>query len=251
MGDVIKTLAVIQHTSAEYLGLIEDHLEGRRIRFQYYRPFTSAGLLPEPSAITDGLVLLGGGPWGACAAGHPLPTLAAEIALTRQALAAHVPVIGIGLGAVILALAAGGDAAPTALRFTVGTARRTAAQALGGWLPERYPLVRYGRDDPLLPDDAVTLAEDQDHRPALFQIGERAFGFLGHPGIKSAIVEDLIMEFAEAPDEIEIGLQRLRESCGALEQALIPLMTGLIHCTGLMRNDIGGLRRHRLSIRVS
>ena len=29
----MKTLVVIQHTSAEYLGLIEDHFEGRRIRF--------------------------------------------------------------------------------------------------------------------------------------------------------------------------------------------------------------------------
>jgi hypothetical protein len=29
----LKTVHVFQHTSAEYLGLIEDHLEGRSIRF--------------------------------------------------------------------------------------------------------------------------------------------------------------------------------------------------------------------------
>ncbi len=30
----MKTLCVLQHTEAEYLGLMEDHLEGRNIRFQ-------------------------------------------------------------------------------------------------------------------------------------------------------------------------------------------------------------------------
>ena len=34
----MNVVAVIQHTSGEYLGLIEDHLEGRRIRFQYFLP---------------------------------------------------------------------------------------------------------------------------------------------------------------------------------------------------------------------
>ena len=42
----MKLIHVVQHTSAEYLGLIEDHLEGRGIRFRYHRPFTSKGTLP-------------------------------------------------------------------------------------------------------------------------------------------------------------------------------------------------------------
>ena len=60
----MKTLAVVQHTSAEYLGLLEDHLEGRRIRFRYARPFATGGRVPGPDGLHDGLVLLGGGPWG-------------------------------------------------------------------------------------------------------------------------------------------------------------------------------------------
>ncbi len=47
----VKTLAVVQHTSAEYLGLIEDHLEGRRIRFRYCRPFATGGRVPGPDAV--------------------------------------------------------------------------------------------------------------------------------------------------------------------------------------------------------
>ena len=31
----MKTLFVVQHVEAEYLGLLEDHFEGRNIRFRY------------------------------------------------------------------------------------------------------------------------------------------------------------------------------------------------------------------------
>jgi GMP synthase-like glutamine amidotransferase len=234
VSDVVKTLAVIQHTSAEYLGLMEDHFEGRRIRFRYFRPFTAGGRVPQPGQITDGLVLLGGGPWGAAPGAHRLPTLDEELDLTAGALAAANPVIGIGLGALILTLAAGGSVAPAPLGFEVTTANRTEEGALAGYLPQRYPLVRYGRDEGILPREARVLARDQKGRPALFQLGERAFGFAGHPGVKSAIVEDLIMEFAETPAEPELGLQALRAGQGAIETALVPIMTGLVRCTGLM-----------------
>ena len=62
------TVQVIQHTSAEFLGLIEDHLEGRSIRFRYCRPFTGKVPLPKAEALDDGLILLGGGPWGSAGA---------------------------------------------------------------------------------------------------------------------------------------------------------------------------------------
>ncbi|NNL65098.1 MAG: GMP synthase, partial [Myxococcales bacterium] len=91
----MKVLAVVQHTAGEYLGLIEDHLEGRRIRFQYFRPFAGGRKLPAPELPADGLILLGGGPWGAAGARN-LPTLAREVELTRARLAAGTPVIGFG-----------------------------------------------------------------------------------------------------------------------------------------------------------
>ena len=247
MSDVAKTLAVIQHTSSEYLGLMEDHLEGRRIRFRYFRPFTAGGQLPKSNEASDGLILLGGGPWGATPGAHRLPTLDAEVARTAMTLAEARPVIGIGLGALILALAAGGGANPAPLVFEVGTARRTASDALGGFLPEQYPLVRYARDEVILPSKARVLARDEAGRPALFQVGERAFGFSGHPGVKSAMVEDLIMEFDEGPAEPEVGLRVLRAERGAIEEALVPIMTGLVRCTGLME-EVQGLGAAALGV---
>jgi GMP synthase-like glutamine amidotransferase len=234
VADVIRTLAVVQHTSSEYLGLLEDHLEGRRIRFRYFRPFTAGGRLPSLPEAADGLVLLGGGPWGAAAGARRLPSLDTEVELTAAALAAATPVIGIGLGALILALAAGGAVAAAPLVFAVTPARRVVAEALCGLLPERYPLVRYGRDEVTLPQAARVLARDPREAPALFQLGEQAFGFLGHPGVKSAIIEDLIMEFPETPAEIGLELAALREAQPAIEAALVPIMTGLTRSLQLM-----------------
>jgi GMP synthase-like glutamine amidotransferase len=234
----MNRLNVVQHTSADYLGLMEDHLEGRRIRFNYFRPFTEQGTVPGAGDTCDGLVLLGGGPWGS-AGGRDLPTLRQEIELTRAMLNMGKPVIGIGLGAQILALAAGGGSEPAPLAFEVGHARRVVDDALAGFLPERFPHAVYMRDRPLPPADAEILALDEQDRPALFQLGTNALGFTGHPGFKTAMAEDLIMEFEEAPEDPAPNLQRLQLMAREIEDALVPIMTGIIKVTGLMQ-----VRRH-------
>lgn len=230
---IVRTLAVIQHTSADYLGLVEDHLEGRRIRFRYYRPFTGGRSLPGPGDVSGGLVLLGGGPWGS-AGERDVPTLAAEVELARHALATGAPVLGIGLGAQILCRAAGGGSTPAPLVFDVGEGRRVRDDALNGFLPERFPLVRYLRDRPVLPDGAEILAVDERDEPCIFRIGPRALGFTGHPGMKTAMVEDLIMEFTEGPADPAAGLLALRERKRDIEDALVPVMTGVVQVLGLM-----------------
>jgi len=229
----MKQIHVIQHTSAEYLGLIEDHLEGRNVRFKYYRPFAGKEALPHRDKISEGLILLGGGPWGS-AGGRDLPTLKEEIALAHTCLMREWPVIGIGLGAQVLALAAGGSTQATEFVFEITTARRSTDDALDGYLPEQFPLALYMRDWPVPPAYATILAHDAMERPAVWQIGRSAFGFAAHPGIKRAMIEDLIMEFEESPPDAATSLDRLAAVQGPLEDALVPIMAGLIRLTGWM-----------------
>ncbi len=229
----MKTINVVQHTSAEFLGLIEDHLEGRGVRFAYHRPFAAKGGLPSADAVTAGLVLLGGGPWGS-AGSRDVPTLAAEIALARACVSRGVPVIGIGLGAQVLALATGGASEPSPLELSVGVATRVCDDALRGYLPQRFPLAIYMRDWPVPPTHTQVLATDERGRAALWQIGASAFGFAGHPGLKVAMVEDLVMEFEDAPANIEAELAQLRAAQREIEDALVPIMTGLVQMTGWM-----------------
>ncbi len=231
-ADPMNVVAVIQHTSGEYLGLMEDHLEGRRIRFQYYRPF-AAGQLPKNEVPADALILLGGGPWGS-AGTRDLPTLAEEVALTRARLEEGTPVIGFGLGAQILSLAAGGGSEARDLTFELLTAKRTVDDALNGFLPETFNQAVYMRDWPVPPATATVLAEDEKGRPAAWQIGDNAYGFSGNPGIKLGMVEDLIMEFEEVPRDAPAKLDELRRLQPVLEDELVPIMTGLVQCTHLM-----------------
>jgi len=228
------TVQVVQHTSAEFLGLIEDHLEGRNVRFRYCRPFTGKVPLPKADALDDGLILLGGGPWGS-AGTRDVPTLAEEISLAAKCLELEKPVVGIGLGAQILAIAAGGKAESAPLEFSVLKAKRAAPGALGGYLPDEYPLAIYMRDWPASPPGAEVLAIDEKGRAALWRAGKRALGFAGHPGLKVAMVEDLIMEFEEGPANVEGGLAQLRAAQRSIEDALVPLMTGVVQLMGWMR----------------
>jgi GMP synthase-like glutamine amidotransferase len=91
------------------------------------------------------------------------------------------------------------------------------------------------RDRPVLPADARVLAEDERGRPAVFQVGENALGFIGHPGFKTAMAEDLIMEFEDSPENPAPLLEKLQVMMREVEDALVPIMTGIIKVTGLMQ----------------
>ena len=245
----MNVVAVVQHTSGEYLGLIEDHLEGRRIRFQYFRPFAGGGKLPATDLPADALFLLGGGPWGS-AGTRDLPTLADEVEITRRRLEEGTPVVGFGLGAQILAIAAGGGSETSELVFEASSLTRVCDDALNGFLPPAFTQVVYMRDRPVLPPAARVLAKDEQGRPAVFQVGENAYGFLGNPGIKLGMVEDLIMEFEEVPDDTAQGLETLRSLQTRIEDELVPIMTGLVQCTSLMSSPRASVEAQELDTKV-
>ncbi len=229
----MKTICVIQHTEAEYLGLIEDHLESRSIRFRYFRPFTKGGTLPIDEEEYDGLVLLGSGPFG-IVSGPLLPSLGPELRLAERYLETGKPVLGFGAGSILLAVAAGGGADEAPLRFVVSEAGRSGECTSGQILPEVFPYGAYLRDRPVLPERAQILANDHLGEPLVYSVGGNSFGFAGHPGIKSAMVEDLIMEFEEAPDNTADMLKQLRKNQAGIAEALSVMMVGLVHKCGWM-----------------
>lgn len=232
----MKTLCVLQHFESDYLGLMEDHFEGRNIRFNYCRPFTPGGMIPFSAEEYAGLIILGAGPFG-IVSGNLIPSIGAELRLARDFLQRGLPVIGIGIGSCILATETGGGADEAPLRFIVDKARRVVPQALGGHMPESFPIAVYMRDRPVLPTDARILAVDSAGEPALFQIRDNCFGFLGHPGIKSAMIEDLIMEFDEVPDGTGEKLGDVRAVQSEMAAALGEMMVGLVEQTHLMQES--------------
>ena len=186
--------------------------------------------MPATVKFTNGVILLGGGPWGS-AGNCNLPTLDEEVKLVRDCMLRGISVLGIGLGAQILALASGGKVYSSPLQFCVGKARRFDKSALNGYLPDTFPIATYMRDGFEAPPHAEILAVDTEGNTVAFQVAENCFGFAGHLGLKVAIVEDLIMEFEEAPDDIVGTLEDLRREQGPIEDALVPIMTGIVQRT--------------------
>jgi len=90
------------------------------------------------------------------------------------------------------------------------------------------------RDRPVLPASAEVLAVDDAGNAAVFRVGDNAYGFLGNPGIKLGMVEDLIMEFDEVPDGAAERLETFRPLRIRIEDDLVSIMTGLVQCTSLM-----------------
>jgi GMP synthase-like glutamine amidotransferase len=210
--------------------------DGRPLRraqhpLSYKRPFAAGGTVPADASGYDGLILLGGGPYG-IVSGHLLPSLAPELRLTRSFIEAGLPVVGIELGAVMLAVAAGGGAEEAPLRFTVVQASRTRSDALGGHLPERFPSAAYLRDRLVPPDGADILAVSESGEPAVLSLRGNCLAFVGHPGMKSGMAEDLIMEFAETPPDTVEALAELRSLQADVAEALTGIMVGIGQHTG-------------------
>ncbi len=232
----MRTVAVLQNTDAEHLGLIEDHLEGRNIRFRYIRPSHDSDWQKHIELRKDGLIVLGAAPWGTVSEPR-LPLLDARVQAIRSSLEAGIPTVAISTGTQLLALAAGHPVTTAELCFRIDTAHRINAEPLNGFVPQTFPAVTYMRDFPGLPDDAKIICETADGTPVLYQPMDNCLCFIGHPGIKSAIIEDSVLQ-ANAPlsDAGEL-FSRLRAMQSELSEALVTLMTGVIQFTGWMQAE--------------
>ena len=230
----MKTISVLQNTDAEHLGLIEDHLEGRNIRFRYIRPAHDSSWTAKFNLPKDGLIILGAAPYGTVSS-PKLPLLDQRIKIIETCLDEKLPVLAFGTGTQLLMLACGNAVKPSELSLNVQTAKRVDPEALNGHLPRKYPVVTYMRDIPIVPSDSRILSVTEDGTPALFQIFDNCLGFIGHPGLKSAMIEDSIVQmpaFDVAEPEV---LETIRNRQSEIEAALVSMMTGVIQLTGWMR----------------
>ena len=229
----MKTIAVLQNTASEHLGNIEDHLEGRNIRFRYVRPANDPNWEAKMALPKDGLIVLGAAPYGTVS----LPVvfqLDRKIEAVQDCLNKNLPIVAFGTGTQILLLAAECTVSPSPLELNLQTAYRHDAGALGGYLPDQFPVVTYMRDRPELPSEAKILARFVDHRPAVFQLFSHCLGFIGHPGMKGAMIEDSLVQFPDIDIDASQVLGELRSRQRELETSLTAMMTGIIQFTGWM-----------------
>ena len=175
-----------------------------------------------PSSPTgyDGVLLLGGGFMPD--ADERAPWLPAERRLAAAAVAGGVPLLGVCLGAQVLAHVAGGTVVADSGRpehGSVGVSLLPGAEgdALLGALPMLFPAIEHHRDEVVaLPPDAVHLATSAACPHQAFRVGERAWGVQFHPEASA----DRLARWD--PDRLAaegFDLAALREAADAAEPA--------------------------------
>jgi hypothetical protein len=95
-------------------------------------------------------------------------------------------------------------------------------------------MASYLRDIPVLRPEWQVFARTAEGAPMIFAPRPNALGFLGHPGMKRGMAEDLIMEFADTPEDCPEALAALGEAQADLAEVLGPMMVWMVARCGWM-----------------
>ena len=232
----MKNYCVVQHTYSEFLGLIESQLEKRDIGFSYHRPFVGQDM-PGSAAQFDGLWLLGGA-WPLTDEEHN-PQIPDELALIDVFRRSSRPVIGLGMGGMLVALQAGGTArSKPAYRAEFVTAHKTPA-GVGDALAEavdgrRVLVLVHGSVD--LPGGLEPTLVDDEGRWLAVRPDALTYGLLFRPEMKPGMLEDIIMEARHNPPP-NMGelLGEARMEWPAMQEVTSQVVAGLVTELSLMQ----------------
>ena len=184
----MRPALVITHLPDRQDGIVRDALRAGGCQVIERNPGDSE---PLPAAgEVAGIVTLGGRQSATRVAQDPF--LVAEVQLLQSALAQRVPVLGMCLGAQLLAVAAGGTVSYSG-QMNAGWPQLSvlpaaAADPLFGAFPERLPVLAWHEDIIEMPPQATELAVTPGPGAALFRVGDSAWGSQAHLELTPAML---------------------------------------------------------------
>jgi GMP synthase (glutamine-hydrolysing) len=172
---------VFQHVAAEPLGTLDPMLRQRGHRIRYVNFHRDPDARPD-IARYDALIVLGGPQMPDQAEDHP--HLAVEMRCIEGALAREIPVLGICLGAQLLAHTLGAAVRPMPRWemgwFDIEPTHFSAADSLFCALVEPQPAFHWHGYTFDLPDGAIHLARSEQCDLQAFRYGANAYGLQCH-----------------------------------------------------------------------
>jgi len=186
-------VVIFQHVPFEGPGLIGDMLEGRGIHHVIVETYDD-GPLPLSPAGYSAVIIMG----GPMSANDPLPFMEKEQTFLAEALDRGLPMLGVCLGAQILASVLGGEI-KTASEPEVGWGEVTLTEdglsdPLFTGLDKVLPVLHWHTETFDLPEGAVLLASSDICENQAFRWGKSAYGFQFHLEAASEMVEDWLSE---------------------------------------------------------
>lgn len=187
--DSSTKVLVMEHLAIEPAAVIGDVLEENGILLEHYD--TEALAAPSPVDDYAGFVIMGG-PMSANDA-H-LPFIAAELELTRHGLRKGTPMLGICLGAQLLAKAAGGRVHASPVReigwYPVYPTSEATDDPLFSLLPEQATTIFQWHGETFeLPATATLMATNPAVPHQAFRLGRGQYGLQFHVEVDEEIIE--------------------------------------------------------------
>ncbi|MEZ5797310.1 MAG: type 1 glutamine amidotransferase [Paracoccaceae bacterium] len=198
-------VAIVENTRVTHHGQVGVALHEAAARIDLWKPWAGQPLPARPEA--DALVVFGGEQSARDDGTHPyLPHLAD---LMAEYTALDRPVLGICLGAQVLARAFGADnllgAAPEFGWCQVRLTDEGRADPLMGRLPEAFPIYQWHSDTFTLPAGATRLAGSDRAAQQAFRIGRATYGTQFHFEASRAVVADWAREFPQVIEKASPG----------------------------------------------
>jgi GMP synthase (glutamine-hydrolysing) len=210
---VVKHLLIFQHDPLEDLGVFEQVLERYNVSFRHVRLY-EGGTPTEPWDEVGALVILGG-PM-AVHEEENYPFLRLEKTIIRTAVKEGIPILGICLGAQLIAAATGAEVYRGNIQeigwLPISVSLDGQMDPLLGYLPGKPTVFQWHGDGFDLPKGAKRLASSLYYQNQAFRIGKNIYGLQFHLEVTPTMIERWMnqrgKELAQipyiSPDKIQV-----------------------------------------------
>ena len=195
----------VRHPGGGTCGLLEERCDAGGHELVEWNPGAGEPM-PAPLAEFDAVAVFGGGMNVRDV--ERLPWMRAEIELLRDVLQDGVPVLGVCLGAQLLAAAAGAEVrrspSPEIGWFDVSRTPEGELDPLFRRLPARFLAYEWHSYAFAMPAGSVMLAYSAAC-PQAFRLGEHTWGVQFHPEVVPEIVREWALDYESDADAIAMG----------------------------------------------